>query len=59
MSTKDIANLKAIQESISKIYSFIEELSNPEEFFNDTKTFDAVLMNFINIGEAVVIPFKY
>jgi len=42
MSTEDIANLKAIQESISKIYSFIEELSNPDEFLNDTKTFDDV-----------------
>ncbi|MDA8692785.1 DUF86 domain-containing protein [Saprospiraceae bacterium] len=54
MSSKDIANLKSIKDSISKIYTFIEDVNNANEFYNDSKTFDAVLMNFINIGEAVV-----
>lgn len=52
-STKDIANLLNILDCISKIQKYIHDLNNEDELFNDTETFDAVLMNFIIIGEMV------
>ena len=53
MSEKDEANLLAILDSCSKIQTFTVELWDADEFFSDQKTFDAVLMNFVVIGEAV------
>ena len=40
-------------ECINKIFQFSNELKNSEEFENDTKSFDAVLMNFIVLGESI------
>ncbi|MBK7232377.1 MAG: DUF86 domain-containing protein [Saprospiraceae bacterium] len=53
MSEKDKANLLAIFDSCSKIQKFTEEIWDADALFTDEKTFDAVLMNFVLIGEAV------
>lgn len=53
MSEKDLANLKAIIDSCQKIDRFTEHLNDSDEFFEDEKTFDAVLINFVIIGESV------
>lgn len=53
MSKKDQGNLAAIVESCAKIEMFIQDIWDADAFFSDEKTFDAVLMNFVIIGEAV------
>jgi uncharacterized protein with HEPN domain len=53
MSESDTVNLLAILEACGKISQFVVGLSNSDEFYEDEKTFDAVLMNFINIGESI------
>ncbi|MBK8041870.1 MAG: DUF86 domain-containing protein [Haliscomenobacter sp.] len=53
MSEKDKANLLAIQEACKKIRQFVEHVFDADAFFADQKTFDAVLMNFVLIGESV------
>lgn len=40
-------------EGIEKILTFTASLEDVDAFFADQKTFDAVLMNFVVIGEAV------
>jgi uncharacterized protein with HEPN domain len=53
MSEKDRDNLLNIIEAIEKIFSYIKENNSFEQFSNDMKTVDAVLMNLIIIGESV------
>jgi uncharacterized protein with HEPN domain len=53
MSDKDTHSLQTILDAISKIIQFTLPLSDPDSFFHDIKTFDAVMMNFIVIGEMV------
>ena len=53
MSEKDRANLLAIIDSTNKIMSFTKDIIDVKAFFSDEKTFDAVLMNFVIIGESV------
>ncbi|QQS28918.1 MAG: DUF86 domain-containing protein [Sphingobacteriales bacterium] len=53
MSEKDKGNLLAIVDSCQKIEKFVEDIWDADAFFADEKTFDAVLMNFVIIGEAV------
>jgi len=53
MSEKDKGNLSAIVDSCSKINKFTDDIWDLDSFFADEKTFDAVLMNFVVIGEAV------
>ena len=53
MSEKDSLCLTAILEAISKITHFTSSISDPDTFFQDAKTFDATMMNFIIIGEMV------
>jgi len=53
MSEKDKGNLMAILDSCNKIKKFTGEVKDADAFFKDEKTFDAVLMNFVIIGEAV------
>jgi len=53
MCEKDQANLLAILESCIKIFKFTEEIWDADTFYADEKTFDAVLMNFVIIGESV------
>jgi uncharacterized protein with HEPN domain len=51
--TKDILSLKGILDAAEKIVSFSSSFSDPDDFFADQKSFDAVCMNFIVIGEMV------
>ncbi len=53
MSEKDEANLLAIVDSAQKILRFSEEFHDADDFYNDEKSFDATMMNFVVIGEAV------
>ncbi|HET8736363.1 MAG TPA: HepT-like ribonuclease domain-containing protein [Pricia sp.] len=53
MFDKDKANLLAIIDSASKIKKFTASFSDADSFYDDEKTFDAVLMNFVAIGEFV------
>ena len=53
MSEKERGNLAAIVDSCAKIEKFVWDIWDADAFFADEKTFDAVLMNFIIIGEAV------
>ncbi len=51
MSEKDSLSLIAILDAISRINQFTSSISNPDIFYQDAKSFDAVMMNFIVIGE--------
>jgi len=53
MSEKDRGNLMAILDSCAKIQKYISDIWNADAFFSNEKTFDAVLMNFVIIGESV------
>ena len=53
MSEKDEANLLAMLDSAGKIIRFSEEFEDADALYGDEKTFDAVLMNFVVIGETV------
>ena len=53
MFEKDRANILSIQDSCNKIVVFTAGIFSAEEFYQDQKVFDAVLMNFIIIGESV------
>lgn len=53
MYEKDRANLLAIIDSSEKIIHFSEDMWDADALHRDEKTFDAVLMNFIVIGESV------
>lgn len=53
MSEKDISNLAAILDSCAKINKFVADFWDADALFEDDKSFDAVLMNFVIIGEAV------
>jgi len=51
MSHKDFASVVSILDSIEKIMDYTSSFNNADEFYTDTKTFDAAMMNFIVIGE--------
>ncbi len=51
MSHKDFASVVSILDSIEKILEYTSKFNNPDEFYEDTKSFDAAMMNFIVIGE--------
>ena len=53
MSEKDRNHLLNILDSTRKIQEFILGIPNADAFFDDEKTFDAVLMNFVIIGETI------
>lgn len=53
LSDKDRVNLEAILLAASKIEIFIKGIYNHKQFYEDEKTFDSVLMNFVIIGESV------
>ncbi|MFN2395971.1 MAG: DUF86 domain-containing protein [Bacteroidales bacterium] len=38
-------------DSIEKIYSYSEKFISADDLYEDSKAFDAVLMNFVVIGE--------
>ncbi len=45
--------LKLMIESIDKIFRYTNDLSNADEFEQDSESFDATLMNFITLGENI------
>jgi uncharacterized protein with HEPN domain len=51
--SKDNLSLKGMLDAAEKIVDFASSFSNPDDFFADQKSFDAVCMNFIVIGEMV------
>jgi len=51
ISHKDFACLLNIKEAIEKIYEYTADHSDADTFNNDSKSFDAVMMNFVVIGE--------
>jgi uncharacterized protein with HEPN domain len=53
LSDKNRVNLEAILESVTKIERFTQDTISSKEFYEDEKTFDSVLMNFVVIGESV------
>lgn len=53
MSEKDKGNLLVIIDASKKIIRFTNAIQDADTFYADEKTFDAVLMNFIVIGESV------
>ncbi len=53
MSDKDRGNLLSIIDACNRIANFVVGIYNADAFYADPKTFDAVLMNFIVIGESV------
>ncbi len=52
LSDKDFTNLSAISESIRKVEFFVIGVKDVKQFYEDEKTFDSVLMNFVVIGES-------
>ena len=50
---KDKNCLQNILDSINKIDNYTQLFHNADELYNDNKSFDAVLMNFVIIGEMV------
>jgi uncharacterized protein with HEPN domain len=53
ISNKDFSCILNMIESIQKIQNYSEKFANADDFFQDTISFDATLMNFIVIGEMV------
>lgn len=53
MSEKDEANLLAMKDAAEKILRFSNDFENADDFYGDVKSFDATLMNFLVLGEAV------
>ena len=53
ISHKDFSCILNMLESIKKIQDYSTKFNNADELFNDTKSFDAIIMNFIVIGEMV------
>jgi len=50
---RDLLSLKGILDAADKIIDYSQQFSNADDFFSDQKSFDAVCMNFIIIGEMV------
>lgn len=46
-------NILSILESIEKIEKYSEDFVDPEEFYHDSKSFDATMMQFVIIGEII------
>ena len=46
-------NLLAMLESIDKIQEYCKEADSADDFYHDTKSFDATMMQFIVIGESI------
>jgi uncharacterized protein with HEPN domain len=51
ITTKDYNCLQSILESVAKIENYIKSFKTADELYQENKSFDAVLMNFIVIGE--------
>lgn len=52
-SHKDFICILNMLDSIKRIQQYSEKFTNADDFYDDTKSFDASMMNFIVIGEMV------
>jgi len=53
MHSKDEAIIRMMAETIDKIFLFTSDLKSADAFEKDIESFDATIMNFIVLGEAV------
>ena len=53
MSIKIKFELLALLEAIEKIELYSHDFSNADDFYHDQKSFDASMMQFVVIGEAI------
>lgn len=51
MYNKDEFNLRAILEAVEKIEGFVSGFNDANELYGSVRDFDAVMMNFVVIGE--------
>jgi uncharacterized protein with HEPN domain len=52
-NAKDGAIILLMLEAINKIFLFTTDIESADDFQNDVESFDATIMNFIVLGEAV------
>jgi len=52
MLEKDLVSIQECLYAINHIEEYVENINSMESLMQDSKTYDAVLMNFIIIGEA-------
>jgi uncharacterized protein with HEPN domain len=50
---KDFGCILNMLDAIHKIQDYCNNFENADDFYNDTKSFDATMMNFIVVGEMV------
>ncbi len=53
MYNKDYYIILSMVESINKVFRYTYNYKTAEEFFNNSRDFDATMMNFIILGENV------
>ena len=53
MYDKDYTIVRLMLETVEKIFKYTSDLKTTDDFENDTESFDAVMMNFIVLGESV------
>ena len=52
-NTRDEAIILLMHEAIDKIFLYTSDMESVADFENDSESFDATIMNFIVLGEAV------
>lgn len=53
MSDRNLQNIFDIVEAAEKIKNYTAGINNADQFFSQSLVFDAVMMNFVVIGESV------
>lgn len=53
MSDKDKLNILFVRDAVFKILEYSKDYNNADSFYENQRDFDAVMMNFIIIGEMV------
>ncbi len=53
MHNKDFYILLSMLETLAKIFRYSQNCQSPEELFENDRDFDAIMMNFIVLGENV------
>ncbi len=53
MHNKDYYILLSMHETIAKIFRYSQNYQSPDELFQNDRDFDAIMMNFIVLGENV------
>ena len=53
MSDRNLQNIFDIAEAAEKIKTYTSGINNADQFFSQSLVFDAVMMNFVIIGESV------